>query len=432
MKHPLLNVFVCLIVFVLACAAVADRPVEIRATDGSKWRGEIGSMVELTMREGRGQATITGELLEVADLYVVVKGKLAGKMTKKIIFKSDLISIRTVEASASDDKPPSAGGKEKVKPEDAAEPAEKTKAEKVDPKRGVFFLPLEGPLGTTLRHEEIDLIGKHADEYGPGQLIVLSVSSNGGTVSEGLKVRDSIFELARRHRVVARIQKALSGGASTAMCCEEIYFTTEGVCGSVTAIVGHQAIQGEAQTAWTDEFVKIVVRQGYSEHIGRSMTASRHMCSYDKDEKTGAVTFYGDMSGKYPLSDDKSNLCFNSSNALDCGFSKGTADTEEELAKFLQLPKWYEIDDYGRKIAEEWQETCEQAEKEIPRILARLQYKGSGGDMRARLGAQINLLKQLVRWWDRCPNVVASKSIPPKEDLQRQIEEMRRQLARMR
>ena len=105
MKHPLLNVFVCLIVFVLACAAVADRPVEIRATDGSKWRGEIGSMVELTMREGRGQATITGELLEVADLYVVVKGKLAGKMTKKIIFKSDLISIRTVEASASDDKP---------------------------------------------------------------------------------------------------------------------------------------------------------------------------------------------------------------------------------------------------------------------------------------------------------------------------------------
>ncbi|UCD75284.1 MAG: hypothetical protein JSV91_16055 [Phycisphaerales bacterium] len=433
MNRSLPQLVASLLVLVLVSAALAGQSVEIRMKSGAKWRGEIGAIVELTFAQGRGETTITGELLKVADLYVVVKGKMAGKMTKKTIFKSDIISIETAGAVASDeDRPPKSGPeKEKTVTGVGAKPEEKPAADDDTPKLGVFLLPLEGEVGTTFRHEEIDAIGEHADQFGPGQVIVLRIKSNGGLVTESLEVRESIYKLRERHRVVAWVDKALSAGCSAAMCCEQIYFMTDGVAGSVTTIAGGSAVQGPEQELHIQSMVDLAVRQGYSEHIARAMKASRFMCSYDKDEETGEVTFYGDMSGEHILSDDKSNLCFNKTNALHCGFSRGTADTEEDLAKLLQLPEWHEIDRYGRDIAKEWQETCERAEKEIPRIRERLGYKSSAGDIIERLGAQINLLKQLVRWWDRCPNV-AQKMLPPKEDLERQIEELRRELARLR
>jgi hypothetical protein len=214
------------------------------------------------------------------------------------------------------------------------------------------------------------------------------------------------------------------------MCCDEIYFTTEGVCGSVTMIAGNAAVQGDTQERWTQKFVDLVTSRGYSEHIGRAMTASRYMCSYDKNEDTGEVTFYGDLSGEYILSDDKSNLCFNSSNALHCGFSKGTADTEEELAALLQLPKWREVDDYGRRIAEDWQATIERADREIPRLIRDRQLKNTAGTTVQRLGTLIQVNKKLIRWIEIAPMYCLTR-LQPKEVLEQEIEQWRRELANL-
>jgi hypothetical protein len=292
---------------------------------------------------------------------------------------------------------------------------------------------MEGMVGVEFRHDEIEAIGKEADKYGDGQIIVLLINSNGGLVFEALQITEAIRELQKRHRVIAWIKKAISAGCSTAMSCREIYFQTEGTAGSVTTLMGGPSAPEPIQEKHAEDLVKLAVGSGYSEHIARAMKMNKYMVSYDKDPVTGEVTWYGDTSGEFVLSDDKHNLTFTSSNALHSGFSKGTADTEEELAKLLDLPKWHEVSDYGRRIAENWQHTAERAQEEIPRLISRMVYWKSGSlDSEEVLGARIQIISELVRWWDRAPNVCMMSGLPPKENLERFEADLRRDLARLR
>ena len=181
-----------------------------------------------------------------------------------------------------------------------------------------------------------------------------------------------------------------------------------------------------------ERFAELAERNGYSPHIARSMKFNRHQVSYDKDPKTGEITWYPDTSGKFVLSDDRSNLCFNASNAEHCGFSKGTADTVEELAATLDLKEWKEMSDYGRQIAAEWQQTAEAAEEQIRRWLLRYNYWKSGsGDRKEIVGSRITIIKKLLQWWDRAPNI-ARMSLPPKETLEYELRELKKEMADIR
>ncbi|MGA0872796.1 MAG: hypothetical protein ACO3SJ_07980, partial [Phycisphaerales bacterium] len=142
------------------------------------------------------------------------------------------------------------------------------------------------------------------------------------------------------------------------------------------------------------------------------------------------------LEGEFDLSDEVNNLTLNASNALHSGYSQGTADTEEELAKLMQLPEWKEAaNGVGRKISADWLATVEKAQDEVPKLVQRLNYKGSGsGDPAVMLGTQIQIIQEILRWYDRCyPVVVYEVGLPgDKAPLERQLEEMRRQLAQMR
>ena len=231
--------------------------------------------------------------------------------------------------------------------------------------------------------------------------------------------------------MIAWIEKAISAGCQTAMCCNEIYFMTEGTAGSVTTWNpgSGTSIKGEDLRRSMEHLAEVAERGGRSKYIAYAMKTNSAECSYDKDPVTGDVTFYDDTSGEFLLSDDDSNLCFNSSNAEHCGFSDGTADTYEELAELLDLGEWREVDGFGRKIAEDWNKTVEKAQREIPRLAARLNYyKSGGGDQIEILGARIKIMQDLLKWCDRCPPVAPYD----KEALRRQIAEMKKQLADMR
>lgn len=437
MNRTLLKSFFgCLVALVLVIAANAASTVELKLKDGSKWRGEVGSHVQLRYLQQSVEVPLEGKLVKVESLYIVVDGMVAGARKQVTIFKSDIVSMTTIASSG--DAPVT----DASKPADTAKPVDTTSTSSTKPVKGdptmpgVFVLPMEGTVGETFRHEEIQKLGEYIDKnYPPGQIIVLRISSNGGSSPETTRIGNVIRDLRTRHRVVAWIEKAISAGCQTAMYCNEIYFMTQGTAGSVTTWNpgSGQAVRGELLDKILEEFVNVAEENGYSRHIALAMKMNEFICTYDKDPTTGEVTFYGDMSGEFKLSDSNSNLCFNASNALHCGFSDGTADTNEELAKLLNLPKWNEIDDYGRKLAKDWQRTCEEANTELPLIFSRLQYKNtSTGDAIVILGTRIQLLQDALRWWDKCRNVCEMVGLPPKDVLEREITELKKQLADIR
>ncbi|MHC5025078.1 MAG: hypothetical protein ACYTGG_14440, partial [Planctomycetota bacterium] len=212
----------------------------------------------------------------------------------------------------------------------------------------------------------------------------------------------------------------------------EIYFMTEGSAGAVTTHAGGVSIKGEDLRKSMEHLAKVAERSGYSPYIAYSMKTNSAMCSYDKDPETGEITWYNDLSGEFILSDADSNLSFTSSTALHCGFSKGTADTEEELAALLDLPEWCEVNDYGRRLGEGWKATVKKAEEQIPRLLARRGYYKTAGSAEERIGALIKINKELIQWWNRCPNVMYMNQLPSKEVIEREIKQLQKQLADLR
>jgi len=203
----------------------------------------------------------------------------------------------------------------------------------------VVLVDLSGGLGETAFASAVTEAGQMADADGPGQIIVLEIDSSGGLVSELYKFVDAIRAVRERHRVVAWVRQAISGAAVTSMQCNEIYFRSMGAVGAATMIRGRESADGE-----TDKFLAdlgdIIEKNGRPRSVFEAMVKAKAVLTYTKDPATGKSTFHDKITGlpgEVVLSDEKDNLTFNASNALDCGFSKGTADSLEQLAPLLGL-----------------------------------------------------------------------------------------------
>lgn len=422
--------------------AVALSPLQsqqVVLSNGQTWRGELNQQVEVTFREGTAASqTLVGTLTQVEKNFIKLATTVAGRAGEKVIFRADITSIRTVgegEAQPQSGAPATtpagatAGSSVREAPQQGADGFLKS------PKPGVFVLPLEGTVGIGLRHQEMDAIAKEADKYGPGQTIVFIIQSPGGLVIEGDKISDSLKEIKKRHRLVAWIREAISGAAFTALHCDEIYFMRVGTLGAITMFAGQTAISGAELQDWLRRCTEVTAMGGREAYgpVVRSMIHHPLVCSYDVDPATGKVTIYDTLQGQYILSDAKDNLVLNASNALHCGFSNGTADTTEELAKLLHLPEWYEISDYGRKLHRDWQAAVKGCQTEVPKIIARLDFKNMTGAPEKVLGTRINLLNELKSWWDRCENVMRYEiGAPDKDALDRYIRDIQKQIADIR
>ncbi len=416
------------LLLVLAGSAFASQ-VEIRLKDGSRWRGSVNDTVEIRFLQQGSTLTMQGKLMKVEDLYLQVDGTLAGQRVKRTIFRSDVVSMKTVTAGggAATSDVADAGA-------DAAVPGVPTVSAADKNSLGVFVLPLVGTVGEKMRHNEIKELAEYIDKnYGPGQIIVLEIESGGGLMIECEKIHHTIADIRKRHRVVSWIKEAISAAAATAANCNEIYFKTTGTLGAMTMFNGGtgRSAQGEELQQWLDMSGRWFEAGGRNKWIAWAMIDEVKMLSYDKDPVTGEITWYNDMSGEHVLSTNKTNLVFNARSALDCKFSDGTADTHEELAKLLHLPKWHEKSDYGRQIAKKWHDTVEIAQREIPLLNARYSYRGTGTGGKAVINSRIQVVRELIRWWDRAPNICLLSGVPPKEFLQEHLEDLRKQLARM-
>jgi hypothetical protein len=268
--------------------------------------------------------------------------------------------------------------------------------------RQVFIVPMEGMVGAGLRHDEMVKVEQEADKYGNGQIIVLKINSGGGSVTEGDRIVRTLERVREKHRLVAWLEEAISGAAFTAMNCPEIYFMKVGTMGSITKFSGdgsggQVSATGRDLEAWIERVAEVAEGGGHNGQVGRAMVYSPIVVSYTKDPKTGKVTFYADATGEVMLSDENDNLTLNADNALDCGYSNGTADTEEELFKAMQLvPGTYEVNAKGREIGDSWLKTLERAKKQRQDITQDL---GLLGNDPAAIAKRIKLYRQMQDLW---------------------------------
>lgn len=432
---------------------------ELRLKSGQTWRGELNDTVEVVFTEGGREQRVEGKLVRADSTMVVVETMSAGKVAKRSIFFGDVKSMKSVgaaekpaDAAASPDKP---AGKPGDKPatgtkDGAAAPADASKgdgkpaaaATADDPNfKGVFFLPLEGMVGTGMRHDEIDEIVKEADKAGPGQIIVLEIDSPGGMVLEAQRIHGILKEVKKRHRLVAWIKKAISAAAFTALHCDEIYFMNMGSLGSMTMFSGKEDVaKGESLEAWLALAGEVAKESGRDPQIAKCMIVKDLVVSYDIPEGGGPkdARFRPDAKGKVLLDGPDTMLTFTASEALACGFSDGTADTPEELAKLMGLPKWKEAGDTGRKIYRDWQSLLERGTEAMVQLVVQFNYKGeSSGDPEKALAVKINIIEDLIKWHDRCWSCAIKAQfemgvgVPPKEYLEQMLKELKKELADM-
>jgi hypothetical protein len=312
----------------------------------------------------------------------------------------------------------------------AAAPSAGKAADDAEDKKQIFILPLEGTVGIQLRAKDMHTIKDMANAAGPGQIVIIKINSNGGLVLETPEIQAALMGIRDGgHRLVAWIEKAISGGAFTAMYAPEIYFMKTGSMGSITRIAGQGWVEQGAQE-WEDAVARTCEMGGRSGYVGRAMVHAEDLLSYDVDPDTGKVTFYDTLEGEHELSNAKENLTFNASNALKCKFSSGTADTLDDLLAAMGVPEGqYQVSEAGNKVFEKWKRTCEQCEKEVPELFRQYQLGGTGtGDGMVVLGKRIDAIKKLLEWWKKAPEMLRYElQVPEPEQLEQQLEQLKYQ-----
>ena len=431
-----------------ALAQSAPQVQQVKLSKGS-WSGKVGDSVQLEIKEGALPKKVSGTVqkIDTSKGIITLEIDSGGKKVVRPVFVADILSMKTVGAAA-----PSGGGSTKPAAGSpatapAGQPTKPAAGAKVDsqgfeldengyrvsPKKGVFVLPWKGGVGQTARAYEIEQVGKEADKWGPGQTIIMEIDSPGGLVTEIFKIVDAIKSVRERHRVVAWIREAISAAAVTSMNCDEIYFRKMGALGAAMMIRGRDSVYGDALDAFRSEIGAVVSKNGRPAMVFEAMVLAKAVLTYTKDPVTGKVTWHDRITGEpgeVVLSDEKDNLTFNASNALDSGFSKGTADTNEEMAQLLGLKEWYEVSDYGRRIAKNWQDLFENCEKDIDLQIGRLNIPRAGTPAE-NLAAQIQIVEKILAWAKKCKPCTDGKGIDA-EDIEKRLKEMRKQLGEMR
>jgi hypothetical protein len=412
--------------FSLLTVAATAQSIELRLSDGSRWRGEVGDQVKLTYRERHVEIELKGRIVEAANLYLQIEGDFLGG--KRTIFRADIVSIETVKAEEESPRDRPTRREERTRGADSEEAYDGP---------GVIVLPVRGTVGFEIRDNEVRRLLREADRLGPGQIIVLELNTPGGSVQETIMIREAMEELRRHHRVIAWVRpEAISAGCAIASMCHEIYFTRDGAAGAMTAfnMATMQSAQDELLEMWLREAGNWMEENGRSRHIAHAMIVAERELSYDKDEETGRVTFYPDLRGQYVLSRKGSNLTLTASQAVHSGFATGIANTKEELAELLDLPKWYEVSDIGRKMHEEWMSTVERARDRVRRLMHEMQ-RGTMGDQLANMNHQLRIIRELITWWDRAPNIMMEMGrigVQPKQVYEAQERELQHRIGEMR
>ncbi len=175
-------------------------------------------------------------------------------------------------------------------------------------------------------------LGKEGD-----RIVAIRVASGGGYGMEVQLICDVLdYEYKSRWRTVGWIDSAISAAAMSSLILDELYFTTQANFGACTGFYGSldKPVQGFELEKSLYEMEKISKRAGYNPLIMRSMQIQDPLSA--TIDENGNVRYYKDAtSGEILVNRPVEILTFNAQSAARVKFSKGTADTVQQLGKVM-------------------------------------------------------------------------------------------------
>ncbi len=301
----------------------------------------------VTLKDGR---VVEGTIVREVEGFVWIRTSVGGVMQERMFTPDEVATIaRDAAAAPAPSEPVVATGADAPR---AAAP--RTGA----PRAAIITLgSRDSREGSTIGidiqayalREMIPMLEQELGTDGTG-IVVFRITSGGGLLLEIQRLSDVIQdEYKKRFRTVAWIDSAISAAAMTAHCIEEIYFTPQGNYGACTGWFGAlQAVSGRGLEQVLYQMERISARGGYDPLIMRSMQIQVPLSA--SIDANGEVRFYPDAtSGDILVNRDNEILTFNANSAAQVKFSRGTANTIQELQALMgyQELEWVGVQERG-------------------------------------------------------------------------------------
>lgn len=293
-----------------------------------------GEVDKITLKDGK---VIEGKITKEVDGYIWFEETIGAVKNERFLKPDEIASIERAAKPA-----------DAVK---AADPKKDPKARKSGTPR-IAMLTMEETVGIQMCAKPLEDAIPLLEEEGV-EIVVFRVNSDGGSVLETGFISDVIHNKFKpKFTVAAWIDTAISGGALSAHCIENIYFMPNGKYGGATAWSGGgTAVKGRSLEEILVMAEKFSARGGHNKAIMRAMqvpgggdeAASALEISPPAGDlscdisENGDVTWRQDVKGKYVLNPqgEIKILTFNSDQAYQFKFAKGIAKDIDELAKAM-------------------------------------------------------------------------------------------------
>lgn len=442
------------------------------ATPAQAQTGETtGRRVTIIFRSG-GQ--VTGELLNETATTVRVRVEAIAGMTAETTYsKADILEMKDApKAADSGDKKPVAD-KPKDDKKNEAEAAKDTSGPKV------YVLEMRGEFGRDINvgpmedvyndikeiqpdilvlkfNHDFSSYGEQKQEEGGYDLGAFDQLETARKLNDMLHLRmenDPGFKV--KPRLVAWVQKALGAAAFLPFACPEIYFTTDGLHGGIGYLDylfagrGDEVVREKQRSLRLGRAVGIAEQSGHDGKIMKAMSRSDYVLTVSFRE--GVPTFVERMpeSGdEILLTDDGSDektadafadiirgrgndvLTLRADLAYRIGFSKGTADTLDDLMNRMGLSRNYNVvKGRGTEILRNWGRQVDDAEANINRLIRerqRIELKPPG-EYRERTEFRMRhkaILRQIQGILNRYQESINPRRFGSAEDTIQQIERL--------
>jgi DNA-binding XRE family transcriptional regulator len=311
---------------------------------------------KVVLRDG---TVVEGTIVREVDGFVWIRTRLADGIEQEKMFTPE--EVASIERSAGATPAPAVPV--------AARDDKPVKSFPGGPRAAVITLGSRDPghgdtIGIDIQayelREMLPMLEEELGTDGTG-VVVFRITSGGGLLLEIQRLSDVIHnEYKKRFRTVGWIDSAISAAAMTAHCIEEIYFTPQGNYGACTGWYGAlQAVKGRGLEEVLYMMERISARGGYNPLIMRAMQIQQPLSA--TIDANGEVHWYADAkSGEIVVNRENEILTFNAETAARVKFSRGTANSIEDLQRLMGYRELHWVGKYVKGYtwpiskAEEW------------------------------------------------------------------------------